>query len=115
MGDSEEQLQKEWRDIVIKKLDSLDNDVKSIHDDVREAVTVAKDVTNVKAKVEELEKEIGQEKVNNANLKVEVLKEVKENYTSKDQFSPIQKLVWGAATIVIFAVISGIVALVLKF
>lgn len=114
MSDTEDQLQKEWRDIVIKKLDSLDDDVKSIHDDVREAVAVAKDVTNVKSKVEELEKEIGQERVNNANLKIEVLKEVKENYTSKDQFGPIQKLVWGATTLVIFGVISGILALVLR-
>ena len=114
MSDSEEQLQKEWRDIVIKKLDSLDSDIKAVQIEVRDAVTVAKDVLNVKEKVAELEKDLGKEKLNNANLKEEVLKEVKNEYTSKDQFSPIQKLVWGAVTIVIFAVITGIVALVLK-
>ena len=114
MSDSEEQLQKEWRDIVIKKLDSLDTDMKKIQVELRDAVVVAKEIVNVKEKVAELERAIGSEKLNNANLKDEVLKEIKKEYTSKDQFVPVQKLVWGAATIVIFAFLSGVVALVLR-
>ena len=114
MSESEDQLQKEWRDIIIKKLDSLDSDIKSIQTDVRDAVLLAKDVETVKTSVGTLEKELAKERVTNVELKASVMKEVKENYTSKDQFGPIQKLVWGAATTVLLAVLGGALTLLLK-
>jgi len=50
----------------------------------------------------------------NRNLVEEVLKSVKENYVSKDEFSPIKNIVWGTTGAIGLAIVTAVITLVIK-
>jgi len=108
----EAQLQKEWREIVIKKLDSVDGEVKKLQAEVREALSISKDVNNLKDWVKDIDKKMSEQSLASSAIKTEILHEVKNNYTSKDQFEPIKKLVWSGVGIILSAFLGGLLTLV---
>ena len=101
----EEQLQKEWRSIVINKLDSLDSEFKSMQGDVKSALSYARDVQDLKIRVIELEKKM-------EDSKKEILVKLKENSVSKEEFEPIKKLTYGAITMVLLGIGAEIMNLI---
>ena len=108
----EAHLQKEWREIVIKKLDAVDGEVKKLQNEVREAMSISKDVNNLKDWVKDIDKKVGEHTLSNASIKNEILEEVKASYTSKDQFEPVKKLVWSGVGIILAAFLGGLLTLV---
>lgn len=42
------------------------------------------------------------------------MKEVRENFTSKDQFEPVKKIVYGGVAVVLIAVLSAAIALLIN-
>lgn len=111
---SEDELQAEWRQIVIKKLDSLEADMKTIKGEVREAMSISKDVNSLKEWVIALDKELQHEKAHKNAIKDQILAEIKEGYTSKEQFEPIKALAWGGVALILVAFLTAVITLVIK-
>lgn len=103
----EEQLQKEWRSIVINKLDSLDSEFKSMQGDVKSALSYARDVQDLKIRVIELEKKI-------EDHKKEIALKIKESGVLKEEFEPVKKLTYGAVTMVLLAIGAEIMSLIFR-
>lgn len=111
----EEQLQKEWRSIVINKLDSLDNEIKSVQGDIKSALAYGREVQDLKSKTADLEKRIeASEKSIMAYIKNDVLEPVKKQYITQEEFSPIKKLTYGAIALVLLTVGAELMSLIFK-
>lgn len=69
-----------------------------------------RDIELVLIKLDALKDDIGEVKSNVKDLKIEV----KDCYVSKIEFDPIKKLVYGAVSLILVAVIGAIIALVVR-
>jgi hypothetical protein len=115
MGEEkEDKIYAEWRDIVIQKLNSLDKDIKDLQTDVRDAMVTSQEVSNLKEWAASLDREVSQIKEKDSKNRENIIKEVRENFTSKDQFEPVKKLVWTTVSVVLIAFISAILALIIR-
>jgi len=93
---NESELQKEWRDIVINKLDRIEADQKSVQLQISNSVAVAADVRHLQAKL--------------ANLELTV----KNDYVTKQQYSTVERIVYGVVTTTLLAIVGAIITLVLN-
>ena len=114
MGEGEEQLQKEWRSLMVSKLDSLEDDIRGLRYEVQAAVSVAADVASLKNKVEKCQNEITKEQITNNKIKNEIEASIKENYVSKEVYEPIKRIVYGGVGLVLIAVATALIAVVIK-
>ena len=79
MGD-ENDLQKEWRGIIISKLDSLEVDIKGLQLEIRDLTSNSVEIANLKSWVKDLDE------------KNEALG---SKFVSKSEFEPIKRIVFG--------------------
>lgn len=93
---TESELQKEWRDIVISKLNSIEADQKSVQLQLANSVAVASDVRHLQVKLAELEVHL------------------KDDFVTKSRYETVERIVYGVTTIVIVGVATAIIALVLR-
>jgi|TARA_R110000824_G_scaffold20545_16_gene77450 septation ring formation regulator EzrA len=114
MMSEEDQLQKEWRDIVIKKLDSLDNDLKEVAAKAAKAPVEYSQLEAVSADVSSIRDSVSTLTSSVTKLRPSIMKEVRENFTSKDQFEPVKKIVYGGVAVVLIAVLSAAIALLIN-
>lgn len=103
----EEQLQKEWRHIVITKLNTIEHDQKQMQRDISESVIIVNEVKLLKEKVSSVE----------ASLKERLISlegTVKTNYVMKTEFNLIEKIVYGTVGVVLLSVLSAALFLIIK-
>lgn len=99
----ESALQKEWRDIVINKLNSIESEQKSMQSQLATGLVTAADVKALKENVARVEL---------TATKLET--SIEDKYVTKANFVVIEKLVYGAAGLILLGVFSAIITLVLK-
>ena len=106
----ESELQKEWRDIVITKLNTIEAEQKTMQASLSGTVVIANDVAAIVLKAKAVDEEI-------KTLKLEAKHDREESdrkYVSKQEFALIEKIVYGAAGLILVAVFVALVALVVK-
>ena len=90
----ETELQKEWRAIVINKLEALDKDIKSIQNHMSSSMVTVKELSELKLKIAEAELKIEELRRSGSQTKDGILKDIKLEYVTKEQFEPIKKIIY---------------------
>lgn len=93
---NESELQKEWRDIVINKLDRIEADQKAVQLQLANSVAMASDVRHLQTKLTSLENSI------------------REDYVTKNQYATVERIVYGVTTVTLLAIVGAVITLVLK-
>lgn len=70
-------------------------------------------IKSIEQKIDELPTKTEMELANEKLLK-QVLEEVKKDFVSKDEFSPIRNLVYGVAGAVGLAIITAVISLIIR-
>lgn len=91
----EKELQKEWRKIVIDKLDALDKDIKNINNQMVNNMASDKDIADLKVKIAETETKLV------------------TSYVSKAEFEPIKKAMYGLAAVIGSAIVVALLKTIL--
>jgi hypothetical protein len=106
----ESELQKEWRDIVIKKLNSIEAEQKTMQISLSGNVVIANDVAGIIAKAKVVDEDI-------KALRIEVKhdrEEADRKYVSKQEFTLVEKIVYGASGLILLAVFGALITLVIR-
>lgn len=111
----EEQLQKEWRSIVINKLDSLDSEIRSVQGDIKTAIAYGREVQDLKVKQDNLDKKMADMERKNLEVKQDIIKEINEKFVTKEDFGPIKKILYSGVGLVLLTVLAQILGLILKY
>lgn len=98
----ESELQREWRDIVITKLNNIEAEQKLLQRSVSENVIIANDVKTLHSETKDLR-----------IMVKEIEMQTKSEYVTKIQFALVEKLVYGTVATVLLAVGGAILALVI--
>ena len=96
-------LQKEWRDIVINKLDRIEADQKAMQSQLANGLVTAADVKSLKENV--LKVEVTASKLESS---------IEAKYVTKADFRVVEKLVYSAAGLILLGVFGALIALVIK-
>jgi hypothetical protein len=103
MATNEEELQREWRGIVISKLDKLDTELKDMRAELETATATARDVADIRTRLHTLE-------IRTSSFRT--ADEVHDKYVSKEDFAPIKNLVYGAITLGLVTLATAVLSLV---
>lgn len=110
----EDQLQKEWRDIVIRKLDRLDSDLKEVRANIPKTPVEYSQLESVSADVHSIKRAVNDLTSSVSLLRSSIMKDVRDNFTSKDQFEPVKRIVYGGVTVILIAVLSAVISLLIN-
>lgn len=97
----EEDLQKEWRTLIINKLNSLDDDLKKMGEKLDKITVSAYQIDSVKAEVK-----LVKEELKDFKLKVE------KNRVVRSEFDMVKKIVYGAIGLIVLGVFGALLKLV---
>lgn len=97
----EEDLQKEWRTLIINKLNSLDDDLKKMGEKLDKITVSAYQIDSVKAEVK-----LVKEELKDFKLKVE------KNCVVRSEFDMVKKIVYGAIGLIVLGVFGALLKLV---
>lgn len=102
---AEEDLQKEWRQIVIDKLNKLEDYQSRSNEILSKFSSTHSDVMDSKLRIQALEV---------ANREFLSEDEIKKDYITRTEFEPIKRVVYGAVGTILLGILGAIISLVLR-
>lgn len=102
---SEEDLQKEWRQIVIDKLNKLEDCQSRTNEILSGFSNVRSELLENKTNIKELQE---------AHRKFVREDEIKKDYITRAEFDPVKRVVYGAVGTILLGILGAIISLVLR-